>query len=101
MNNSSLESVLSRAKSLDVKIRIDMDDEGYYASIIDEQKYPRIWTDCDIAGEFKPKQRSEESALQSATHFLEKDWVVRFFDTDISSLAKKLYDYLVFEFNLP
>lgn len=70
--------------------RLENDDDGFYLSIVDRSKYPRVWIDNAIDNPQKMIAESVEHIEQRTNPFLEKDWSVRYFGKTIEDLILQL-----------
>lgn len=83
--------VLLHAK--DLHFRLEDDENGFYLSIIDRSKYPRVWVD-----NFQSKQSF--IVAETVDHVIEKtiladnDWLVRCTGDTLDEVADECYDWL-------
>lgn len=63
---------------VDCRIENEVETKEVYLTIIDREKYPRLWIDNDNADEAKIISESVENILLKSNPFLEKDWKIRF-----------------------
>jgi hypothetical protein len=77
----SLELTLSLLHQREVFFRFENDEEGYYLSIIDRKKYPRVWFDNAKDGDVVIAETPENIINKVIPS--EKDWEQRFFGKTI------------------
>lgn len=77
-----LELTLSLFHQRDVFFRFENDEEGFYLSIIDRKKYPRVWVDNDKEGTEIIAETVDN--IINRTIPAEKDWEERFFGKTIN-----------------
>jgi hypothetical protein len=77
-----LELTLSLFHQRDVFFRFENDEEGFYLSIIDRKKYPRVWVDNDKEGA-EIIAETVDNIINRAIP-AEKDWEERFFGETIN-----------------
>lgn len=83
----SLSFLLSTLHSKEIFFRLENDEEGFYLSIIDRGKYPRIWADNDKSGHMEIITESVDNLI-AKTVVGEKDWTARLFGTTIEELME-------------
>lgn len=88
-----LQELLEVMNKSETFFRLENDENGFYLSIIDRQKYPRIWADN--------LNDSSEIIAESAENLLNRyttggrDWSERFFGENIGDLLPKLAKYTI------
>lgn len=86
--STNLSFLLNDLHSKEVFFRFENDEEGYYLSIIDRQKYPRIWADNMEDG-------TVEVLAETTDHLINRtvvggpDWTVRLFGETIEKLMEE------------
>lgn len=88
-NYSVVKDALKELQRIEFFFRIENDEAGYYLSIIDRKKYPRVWADNYNDGATVIFE-SEESLLQRTT-IGGKDWTARYFFETPDELLNKVF----------
>jgi hypothetical protein len=83
--STTLSFLLNSLHELEMFFRLENDEEGFYLSIIDRSKYPRVWSDNFQDGTVEIIAETTDHMI-NRTISSEKDWKVRLYGKTIDEL---------------
>ena len=91
MKYSDVALIIEKIYESEIPCRIEwMFDMGFVWSIIDGQKYPRLFIDDDLDGRREIITESPENMLLRNDPFIEKDWIYRDSDQSLKTAVMNL-----------